>query len=148
MDVKILNYELFDNNKPESYIDEIQVNYITINSLSYYDPKEFTYYFLKKYAEKKIQINPTVYQIDRYNPIQFYYISINNIKFNIPIDFYAMQELKQLKQTFTSKRDNLIEIVETEITGRHPQDVRHYIKVNGVHQQEAYNTNQLIEIMK
>lgn len=55
---------------------------------------------------------------------------------------------KQLKQTFKSKRDNLIEIVESTITGRGSQDVRHYIKVNGVHQIEAYNSNQLIEIMK
>ena len=54
---------------------------------------------------------------------------------------------KELKQTFNSKRGNLIEIVETEITGSNISEVRHYIKVNGKHDKKAYSTNQLLNIM-
>lgn len=55
---------------------------------------------------------------------------------------------KELKQSFTSVKGNFIEIVETNITGRGINEVRHYVKVNGLHDEKAYSTNQLIEIMK
>jgi len=56
--------------------------------------------------------------------------------------------MKTLKQTFTTAKGNVIEIIATKITGRGINDVEHTIKVNGVIQDEKYNQSQLFKLMK
>jgi len=57
-------------------------------------------------------------------------------------------DMKTLKQTFTTEKGNIIEVIGSKITGRGINDVDHTIKVNGVIQDETYNQSQLFKLMK
>ena len=56
--------------------------------------------------------------------------------------------MKTLKQSFTTARGNLIEIIGTKTTGRGINDVEHTIRVNGELQEQTYNQDQLFAMMK
>ena len=56
--------------------------------------------------------------------------------------------MKTLKQSFTTAKGNLIEIIGTKTTGRGLNDVEHTIRVNGELQEQTYNQDQLFAMMK
>ena len=49
-----------------------------------------------------------------------------------------------LKQTFTSRKGNKVEIIKTKSTGKRLNDVQHTVKINGVVQAETFNHTQLL----
>jgi len=55
--------------------------------------------------------------------------------------------MKTLKQSFTTEKGNLIEIIGTKTTGRGLNSVEHTIRVNGELQEQTYNQDQLFNMM-